>query len=80
LLYKDLSGSFQAQFATSDKTFSDQYEYLKHVLQDVMLMSTQDAEELNFCIFLLDKESLPLAEADVYNNFSFYNLKGIKDF
>ena len=67
-----VSGSFQSEYTTSDKVLKDQYDYLKRILEEVIQINNKNPLEFNFCIYLLDKESLPLNETDLNTSHPFF--------
>lgn len=60
-----ISGLFQDQYNATDKSLNEQYQYLQHVLENVIVMKRQLPAEMNFCLYLLDRGELPTRESDV---------------
>jgi hypothetical protein len=57
--------SSQNDYAKTNEAFIEQYNYLKHVLDDVLQFKVKNQETHIFCIFLLDRDTLPLYESNV---------------
>ena len=43
-----------------DKIFENHYKYLKRIIQEVLQIDARSPDEFNYCIYLLDRENLPL--------------------
>lgn len=57
-----ISNSFQPQYSSSDSILNSHYNYLRRVIQEVIQIKSNNEEELNFYIYLLDKNRLPFEE------------------
>jgi len=66
-IFLDISSSnlFENQFASTEKIFSDHYIYLKHNVENVLEIKMKKADELNYCIYLLDRDYLPLNRDEI---------------
>jgi hypothetical protein len=47
-----------------DKLFENHYKYLKRIIEDVIQIDSRNQDELNYCIYLLDRDYLPLNDHD----------------
>ena len=56
---------FQSQCSSSDVILKTHYKYLKHVIQDVLQVTCKNDEQLNYFIYLLDHNALPLDGFDL---------------
>jgi hypothetical protein len=45
--------------------FLNHYKYLKHVIENVLEIKPKTQEELNYCIYLIDRDYLPQKECDI---------------
>lgn len=53
---------------------NEHYEYMKHIVQNVLQIESENSHELNYFIYLLDKDNLPI------NNYRVKILKNYKSF
>ncbi|CAF0876339.1 unnamed protein product [Brachionus calyciflorus] len=55
-----ISSPFHQQSSDVDKLLKENFSYLNHIIQKVLEIKTQDDQILNYYIYLLDKDSLPI--------------------
>jgi hypothetical protein len=65
---------FENQFSSTEKIFSDHYSYLKYNIENVLEIKMKRPDELNYCIYLLDRDYLPLNRDEIVNNILFLSL------
>lgn len=56
---------FPSQFQTIDSILSSHYNYLKNTIVEVLKIGYKNMDELNYCIYLLDRDLLPLNETEI---------------
>lgn len=67
----DVWSVYPNQYPTIDLILKNHYEYLKSTVRDVLKVSHKNEAELNYCIYLLDRDLLPLNESDIVCFYSF---------
>ena len=53
----------------SDKIYENHYQYLKRIVENVIQIETKNQDEFNYCIYLLDREYLPLNDREIVSLF-----------
>ena len=51
----------------SDGGLKTHYQYLKRIISEVIQIKFKNDEELNYYIYLLDKNNLPLHDFEIVN-------------
>ena len=62
---KGIWSIFPSQYQAIDSILKSHYQYLKNVIAEVLKISYKNMEELNYCIYLLDRDLLPLNEPEI---------------
>ena len=73
-----ISNSFNAQFFPTDSVLNLHYKYLRRVIKEVLQIGNTNEEQLNYCIYLLDTNALPLNESEIVNKY-ILNIFGLKN-
>jgi hypothetical protein len=61
-----ISNSLQTQYTTSDDSIlKAHYTYLRRIIKEVIEINVTNEEEFNYCCYLLDKNCLPLDNANI---------------
>lgn len=57
---KGVSSPYHEQNCTIDKMLREHYDYMKHLVQNVFQIETKNDKDLNYFIYLLDKDKLSI--------------------
>jgi len=63
-----ISNIFHSQDYLSNQIHTKHYEYLTHVLTQVLKVNMNRSDQFNYCLYLLDKEHLPLNMEDILSD------------
>ncbi|RNA42256.1 hypothetical protein BpHYR1_021204 [Brachionus plicatilis] len=55
-----VSSPFHEQNNTIDKMLKEHYEYMKHIIENILQIEAKNDQDLNYFIYLLDKDRLPI--------------------